>query len=204
MNKLHEIIAAHPDASGYARGYLDYIAVILRNLDPGPIAEWVDLVEAKRLSGHTIFFIGNGGSAAIAAHMVNDIAIGTRTGDRRPYRAVSLTDQISVMTALANDMGYDTIFVEQLKVHLREGDALVAISVSGNSPNIIAAVDYAHSRGAVVVGMTGFDGGKLKQLADICIHVDCARGEYGPVEDVFSVLGHLVGTFLVQRQDHCS
>jgi D-sedoheptulose 7-phosphate isomerase len=146
-----------------------------------------------------VFFIGNGGSAATASHFANDIAIGTRTGDAKPFRAMALTDNVAVLTALANDNGYDSIFVDQLKVHLRDGDALVAISASGNSPNVIAAVEYARSRGAKVVGLTGFDGGKLRTLSDIAIHAQTAKGEYGPVEDLHMVVDHLVGSDLAAR-----
>ena len=101
------------------------------------------------------------------------------------------------MTALANDEGYEKMFVDQLKVHMRDGDALVAISASGNSLNVIAAVEYAKSRGATIVGLTGFDGGKLRELSDISLHVPTARGEYGPVEDLHMIFDHLIGSFLI-------
>jgi len=144
-----------------------------------------------------VFFIGNGGSAATASHFANDISIGTRTGDKKPFRAVSLTDNVAVMTALANDEGYDRMFVDQLRVHMRAGDSLVAISASGNSPNLIEAVDYATSRGATVIGLTGFDGGKLREKSDISLHVPTAKGEYGPVEDVHMIFDHLIGSYLI-------
>lgn len=197
MNEIDKLCDAHADdAAGYARAYLDYVGALARQLDPKTIGAFIALLEDARARGATVFFIGNGGSAATASHFANDIAIGTRTGDVRPFRAQALTDNVAVMTALANDKGYDSIFVDQLKVHMRDGDALAAISASGNSPNVIAAVDYAKSRGAKVVGLTGFDGGKLRGLADISIHVSTQKGEYGPVEDLHMIVDHLVGAYL--------
>lgn len=200
MNEIDRLTDAHAgDAAGYARAYLDYLGRLTRTLDPKSIGAFIALLEDARARGATVFFIGNGGSAATASHFANDIAIGTRTGDERPFRAMALTDNVAVMTALANDNGYDSIFVDQLKVHMRDGDALVAISASGNSPNVIAAVEYAKARGARIVGLTGFDGGKLRALADIAIHAETAKGEYGPVEDLHMVVDHLVGSYLAAR-----
>jgi D-sedoheptulose 7-phosphate isomerase len=200
MNEIDRLNQAHAgDASGYARAYLDYVGALARRLDPGAIGAFIGLLEDARARGATVFFIGNGGSAATASHFANDIAIGTRTGDAHPFRAQALTDNVAVLTALANDNGYDSIFVDQLKVHMRGGDALVAISASGNSPNVIAAVEYAKTRGARVVGLTGFDGGRLRTLADIAIHVETRKGEYGPVEDLHMVVDHLVGSYLAAR-----
>lgn len=198
MNKIDELTRDYAgDPAGYARAYLDYLASCFQSIDASAVQAFIELLLSARESGHSVFFIGNGGSAATASHFANDISIGTRTGDEKPFRAVSLTDNVAVMTALANDEGYDRMFVDQLRVHLRDGDALVAISASGNSPNLIEAVDYAKSRGAVVVGLTGFDGGKLKQKSDISLHVATAKGEYGPVEDVHMIFDHLIGSYLI-------
>jgi D-sedoheptulose 7-phosphate isomerase len=198
MNKIDELTERHAgDAAGYARAYLDYLASCFASIDSNAIAAFVDLLLAAREAGDTVFFIGNGGSAATASHFANDIAIGTRTGDVKPFRAVSLTDNAVVMTALANDEGYGRIFVDQLKVQMREGDSLVAISASGNSPNLIEAVDYAKSRKAAVVGLTGFDGGALREKSDFSLHLSTAKGEYGPVEDMHMIFDHLIGSYLI-------
>lgn len=198
MNKIDELTSSHSgDPAGYARAYLDYLALCFEGIDCGEIEKFVRHLLNARDSGATVFFIGNGGSAATASHFANDISIGTRTGDNKPFRAVSLTDNVAVMTALANDEGYDRMFVDQLKVHMRDGDSLVAISASGNSLNVIEAVDYARSRGATVVGLTGFDGGALRAKSDISLHVQTAKGEYGPVEDLHMIFDHLVGSYLI-------
>ena len=198
MNKIDELTRAHgDDAASYARAYLDYLANCFDSVDCAAVGAFAELLLSARKTGNAVFFIGNGGSAATASHFANDISVGTRTGDNKPFRAISLTDNVAVITALANDEGYEQIFIDQLKVHMRDGDALVAISASGNSPNVITAVKYAKSRGATVVGLTGFDGGKLRELSDISLHVPTAKGEYGPVEDLHMIFDHLIGSFLI-------
>ena len=198
MNKIDEMTQAHGrNAAGYARAYLDYLSSCLDSVDCDAVGAFANLLLSARQTGNAVFFIGNGGSAATASHFANDISVGTRTGDDKPFRAISLTDNVAVMTALANDEGYEKMFVDQLKVHMRDGDALVAISASGNSPNVITAVEYAKSRGATVVGLTGFDGGRLRGLSDISLHVPTAKGEYGPVEDLHMIFDHLIGSFLI-------
>ena len=186
----------HAEANATKR-LLCRVAVGLHHVDCNAVGAFADLLLSARQTGNAVFFIGNGGSAATASHFANDISIGTRTGDNKPFRAISLTDNVAVMTALANDEGYEKMFVDQLKVHMRDGDALVAISASGNSANVIAAVEYAKSRKATIVGLTGFDGGKLRKLSDISLHVSTARGEYGPVEDLHMIFDHLIGSFLI-------
>jgi D-sedoheptulose 7-phosphate isomerase len=197
VNTIERLQSAHDGPAGYAGAYLRYLLEIIRTLDTEPVAKFAELLLDARARGATVFFIGNGGSAATASHFANDIAIGTRTGDDRPFRAVSLCDNPAVLTAIANDEGYDRVFVDQLRVQMRDGDVLVAISASGNSPNVVAAVDYAKSRGATVVGLTGFDGGMVRKMADISVHVDTGKGEYGPVEDVHMIVDHLIGSYLI-------
>lgn len=196
MADLRDLQARHKnDPDAFARDYLAYVAELLGKIDPAPIADFIRLAERIRREDKTLFFLGNGGSAATASHFANDLSVGLRSDP--PLRAHALTDNVAVMTALANDEGYDRIFLDQLKVHLRTRDAVVAISASGNSPNVIQAVDYAKAQGAEVVGITGFDGGGLKKRADIDIHVPCPRGEYGPVEDIHMVVDHLVHAYLI-------
>lgn len=197
MNEIDELTGKHSDKpANYARAYLDYLSSCFAAIDCKAIEAFVSLLLKARNLGNAVYFIGNGGSAATASHFANDLSIGTRTGDIKPFRAISLTDNVAVMTALANDEGYDAMFLDQLKVHFRDGDTLVAISASGNSPNIIAAVEYAKARGATVVGLTGFDGGKLRPLSDISLHVATEKGEYGPVEDIHMIFDHLISSYL--------
>ena len=121
------------------------------------------LLQARE-EGRTIFIIGNGGSAATASHMANDLNKGATVSGQRRFRALALTDNVPLITAWANDTRYELIFVEQMANYLRPGDVLVAISGSGNSPNIIAAVEWARREGAVTVGLTGGNGGRLRRI----------------------------------------
>ena len=159
------------------------------------------MLEARRKSA-TVYFIGNGGSASTASHFVNDLSIGTKSLDR-PFRAISLCDNQAVITAIANDYGYEYVFSKQLSVLLKENDVVVAISASGNSPNLIQAFSIAKNKAAVTVGISAFDGGKLKVLADVSVYVPTKKGEYGPAEDVHLMLDHLVTGYLMKhiRQD---
>lgn len=187
---------AHPLAEDFARGYLEYLGEVLARLDVEAVAAFAGALLAARERDAQVFFIGNGGSAATASHFANDVAIGSQTWDR-PFRAMSLTDNVPMLTALANDYGYDEIFVRQLQTLMRPGDVVVAISASGNSPNVVKAIEYANAHGATTIGLTAFDGGELKRLAALNVHVPTARGEYGPSEDVHMILDHLVGAYLM-------
>lgn len=197
MNRIEELYAQDPSPARFARGYLDYLAEVLAQLDEDEIARFVTELLRTRDSGGRIYFFGNGGSAATASHFVNDIAIGSRSWER-PFRAVCLSDNNAVLTSIANDFGYEHVFVRQLQGHLHSDDLVVAISVSGNSPNVLAAVEYARSCGVRVVALTGFDGGRLRELADVAVHVPTKEGEYGPAEDAHMVLDHLVGAYIAR------
>lgn len=196
MNKIEQLYRDQPQAPAFARGYLDYLQEVLRRLDVAAIARFIDTLLAARERGARIFFLGNGGSAATASHFANDLAIGCGKGVK-PFRALSLTDNLAIVTAVGNDCGYEEIFCQQLHAHLVPGDVVVAISASGNSPNVIKAVEYANGVPAETVALTGFDGGRLKQVANLVVHVPTAKGEYGPVEDVHLVLDHLVSSFII-------
>lgn len=195
MNKLTELFQGRPAPAEYARRYLQYAQELLGSVDHAQVAAFIDALLETRARGKRIYFIGNGGSAATASHFANDLAIGTRSWTC-PFRVMSLTDNVALLSALANDYGYDGIFAAQLRVLMEAGDLVVAISVSGNSPNILTAVEWAKANGAGTIGLTGFDGGKLRQMVDIVVHVPTRTGEYGPVEDVHMIFDHLVATYL--------
>ena len=195
MNNLDRIFTKDPVA--FAGAYLDYLTSVLKTIDAREIGQCIETLLDARESGATIYFIGNGGSAATASHFANDIAIGTNSYDK-PFRAISLTDSNAIITAVGNDFGYEEIFVRQLRVLGRAGDVVVAISASGNSPNLIRAFDYSKSIGIKTVAITAFNGGKIKQMADEGVHVPTAPKEYGPAEDAHMVLDHLVGAYLMR------
>jgi D-sedoheptulose 7-phosphate isomerase len=181
----------------FASAYISYLQSILGRLDTAEIGRFIETLLAARERGATVFFIGNGGSAATASHFANDLSIGTNEYDK-PFRAISLTDNVSVITAIGNDFGFEDIFVRQLRVLGKRGDVVVGISASGNSLNLVKAFEFARLAEIKTVAITAFDGGKMKAMADDGIHVATGLKEYGPAEDVHMVLDHLVGAYLTR------
>lgn len=196
MKKLTEIYQESQSSSQYAEGYLNHLSELLMELDVTVIEQIIDCFLASAESENVIYFIGNGGSAVTATHFASDIAINTSIAGKKPIRAVSLADNQAILTCIGNDEGFENIFVRQLEFLLRPNDVVFAMSVSGNSPNIVKAVDYAKHKGAVIITCTGFDGGKIAKMADIALHITTPEGEYGPVEDIFQILDHLIYSYL--------
>lgn len=195
MNNIDNFYSADPAV--FATAYLQYLGGILKKIDVGQIAGFIKTLLAARDSGATVFFIGNGGSAATASHFANDLAIGTNSYEK-PFRVVSLTDNHAIITAIGNDFGFEEIFARQLQVLGKAGDVIVGISASGNSPNLIKAFEFARSAFIKTIAITAFDGGKLRTMCDIGIHVPTGPKEYGPAEDAHMVIDHLVGAYLIR------
>ncbi len=198
-NNVQRIFEDTTTPAHFARNYLTYLSTVLTQLDEKAIGNFAEVILGARDAGKSVYFIGNGGSAATASHFANDIQIGTRTTGK-PFKVQSLTDNVAVLTAIGNDFGYDYIFTKQLEALLNDGDVVVAVSASGNSPNVIKAIEYAHTRNCMTVGLTGFDGGKLKEISKLNLHVPSLKGEYGPVEDVHMIFDHIIGNYLML---HC-
>ena len=152
------------------------------------------LIETLK-AGRKILICGNGGSAADAQHMAGEL-VGRFLKDRPPYRAIALTTDTSTLTALANDYGYEAVFSRQVEALADAGDALVALSTSGDSPNILQAVESAKALEAVTIGLSGQDGGKLKELADICL---CAAAHDSPsIQEAHGVVIHILCALIEQ------
>ena len=178
----------------FSKNYFDYLKILIDQLSVENVSKFINLILETRENNKTIFFIGNGGSASTASHFVNDISLGSRQFEK-PFRAISLCDNQAVITAIGNDDGYENIFLQQLQTQAKAGDVLVAISASGNSPNIIKAINWSKNNNIVTVGLSAFDGGELARLSDLNIHVPTQIGEYGPAEDLHMVICGLVGSF---------
>lgn len=147
------------------------------------------LIEVYNRDGY-IYIFGNGGSAATASHFVNDFNKGISENLPRKFKFICLNDNISTMMAIANDLGYHLIFKLQLENFLTSSDLVIGISGSGNSENVIQAIEYANSRGVDTIGLVGFDGGKLKQIVKYCIHIPV--DDMQKVEDLHMVMDHLM------------
>ncbi len=194
MNNIDILCNNSQSAGTFAKGYFNYLKQVLDSIAPASIDKLVEEFENARATGNTIFVAGNGGSATTATSMANDIGfdIIKKTGTDKPFRVFALTDNTSVITAIANDVGYENVFLNQLKIHYRQGDKLLVISASGNSPNVIAAAEWVKEQGGCVISFVGFTGGKLKEISDVVVHVKSETGEYGPVEDAHLVLNHVL------------
>ncbi|MDR2489366.1 MAG: SIS domain-containing protein [Desulfovibrio sp.] len=169
--------------------YLASLRQQIADLDRNELTTFVGLLRDAREGGRQIFIMGNGGSAATASHFVCDFNKGLSFGRDGKYKIICLNDNVPTLMAYANDVGYDAVFVEQLKNFLRAGDLVIGISGSGNSANVVKAVEYANAKGAVTLALAGYDGGALKRAARHCVHVNIADMQI--VEDIHMILDHM-------------
>ena len=153
----------------YVQQYLNETRQVLQGLPLDDIIRAVEVLKRARTEGRRIFVMGNGGSAAMASHFACDLGKGTVEEGKPRFKVVSLNDNIPLLTAYANDIGYEVVFAEPLASLAEPGDVAVAISSSGNSPNVLHAVDVARERSLTTIGITGFQGGKLKEKVDVCV-----------------------------------
>jgi len=181
----------------FYRAYCDHLYQLLQSLDYDAVAGVVDCFLNARQDGNKIFFAGNGGSAATSSHFAQDLAeVGRKVG-LRGFKTLSLTDNVSAISAIGNDYGYEEIFTKQMAELFCRGDVLVSISASGNSPNVVKATKYAKELGGKTIALVGFDGGQMKSLCDHVIHVKSPAKEYGPVEDIHMVIDHMITSYLI-------
>jgi D-sedoheptulose 7-phosphate isomerase len=163
---------------------------LMKQLDLARVEQIVRTLELARTDGRRVFVFGNGGSAATASHLACDLGKGTVQPNSPRFQVVSLSDSISMITAYANDMGCESMFAEPLISLAQRGDLAIAFSVSGNSPNVVRAIEAARERGLATIGLTGFDGGKLATLVDI--HLNIPSKSFGQVEDLHLAVCHAV------------
>lgn len=203
MHKFEEILQKNKSPEAFTSEYVSYLSSILARLDRPVFAQVFRILEQAREQKNTIFICGNGGSAATASHITEDLALGPKKYGHAAFRTISLTDNAASITAIGNDNGYDEIFVMQLENLFRKGDIVMGISASGNSPNVIKALEYANANGGISLAITGFDGGTMKKISQYGIHVHTGPGEYEPVEDAHLIIGHILASyFKYQPQEH--
>lgn len=187
-------------ARAVVEDYVETFRRLMARIDLEKVCRVVDRLRAARDGGGTIYIAGNGGSAATATHLANDLGKATKRNGNRPIRVICLSDNISWFSALANDEGYDRVFTGQLENFARPGDVLIVISASGNSQNLVDAVEFANRAGMVTVGILGFDGGRLKGLVDECLWLESEIGLYGPVETGHCLLCDMLTSCLIEDQ----
>lgn len=184
--------------------YFQEIIKCIVLLDKKSIENMIEVIIEAYRNNKIIYILGNGGAASTASHMACDLSKGTlaRAYDQKEkrLRALSLTDNVALITAYANDINYDDIFLQQLRNLLEKDDVVIAISGSGNSQNILNAANYAKKIGAKTIGLTGFKtGGKLAEIVDLPIIIE--TGHYGPIEDLHMMIGHLVSGAIAQSKN---
>ncbi|MDP7640032.1 MAG: SIS domain-containing protein [Candidatus Hydrogenedentes bacterium] len=200
MPVLDALYKGADSAQSYVNGYKDHYANMVRALDTEGVAKAIEMIEQACADDKTIFLMANGGSAAVAGHWVNDLSANSVREGQPGFRVMSLTDNAYSITALANDASFDEIFAIQLKAAMRPGDLVMAMSVSGNSPNLVRGMEYANENGAHTIVCTGMEGGRLKGAAELTIHTPSSTDEYGPVEDMFSVFMHIITGYLTMKR----
>ncbi len=183
----------------YFKKYGRHLNELLLKLDDQSLLAMCQIFLKARLSNNTIYFAGNGGSAATAAHFAQDLAEVGRKVNKKGFRSLSLTENTSQITAISNDYGYEYVFSIVLQEIFNKEDVLVVISASGNSPNVVLAAEKAKALGGTTVALVGFEGGKLAKICDHVVHIQTPKGEYGPVEDVHMIIDHMVTSFLIEH-----
>lgn len=183
----------------YLEDYARAFASALTAVDRDAVEKARGLIEGAAGAGKRIFAIGNGGSAAIADHLCCDLTKGTHVSGQPIVDTTSLNANVALYSAIANDFGFEKVFSTQVNFLGRPGDVLLAISSSGNSPNILAAVAAARAIGMSTVGLSGFGGGGLRTAVDVAIHVDA--NNYGIVEDVHQAIMHILAQYIVLKRE---
>jgi D-sedoheptulose 7-phosphate isomerase len=180
----------------------DYFTELKQTLEQIPIEKIdrvITILHEARLSGKQIFIMGNGGSASTASHFVCDLSKNTRRKGLPSFKVIGLTDNMAVFSAYANDEGYDSVFANQLDNLLLRDDVVIGISTSGNSPNVLKAIELANQRGATSIGFTGFNGGELSKMVDLDVHISSNCIEH--VEDIHLMLEHVVTKVLREEAE---
>lgn len=182
----------------YTEQYKSQLLETIEKIDLAKVEQSIAILRSARDAGRQVFTCGNGGSASTASHFVCDMVKGASFNRPTRFRIMALTDQLPAITAYANDVSYDVVFVEQLKNFANPGDVLIGISGSGNSPNVLRAVEYANSIGCQTIALTGRDGGKLGPMAQLNIQV--AEPHMGRIEDAHMIVCHMIGYFFMEAE----
>jgi D-sedoheptulose 7-phosphate isomerase len=178
--------------------YKSEVFKAIETVDLAKVEQAIDWFKDARANGRQIFVCGNGGSASTASHFACDIVKGASYNRAQRFRILALTDQLPTLTAYANDVSYDCVFVEQLRNFAAAGDLVMGISGSGNSPNVIRALEYANSIGCKTLALTGRDGGKLGPLAQLNIQVSAPH--MGRIEDAHMIVCHMIGYYFMEEK----
>jgi phosphoheptose isomerase len=186
------------DGGTFGSAYAGELATAFKTIDMAQVAKAADVLNDAYARGASVFACGNGGSASIANHLQCDHVKGIRNGTELKTRVFSLSTNVELFSAIANDLGYDTVFEYQLQSVARPGDVLIVISSSGRSTNVVRALEWANGHGVHTIALTGFAGGAANELASVAVHVD--SNNYGIVEDAHQACMHLLAQYVRQSR----
>jgi D-sedoheptulose 7-phosphate isomerase len=185
----------------YFNDYRARLNNLLDQVDLNALEKVIATMVTAFKNGKTVYVCGNGGSAATASHMQADFSFFVRYFTKFRPKMIALTDNVPLMTAIGNDNAFEDIFVEQMKGHFSKGDVLISISASGNSANVVKAAELANELGGTTIAFVGFQGGKLKEVSKIAMHTPNPKGDYGPIEDLHMIFGHLIVNYLSEDEE---
>jgi phosphoheptose isomerase len=191
-------IGPYASAASYFDAYTEEMAQAAKSVEPAMLERAAAILVEAYLRGARIFSCGNGGSASIANHMQCDHVKGIRTATDLSPHVLSLSANVELLTAIANDTGYENIFVHQLQSQSEPGDVIVAVSSSGRSANIVSALTWARDNGLRTIAITGFDGGPSRIIAEVSVHVECTN--YGIIEDLHQAIMHALAQYIRQSR----
>jgi phosphoheptose isomerase len=191
-------MAPHGSASVYFDAYADEMSRAAKTIEPEAFDRAAAILLEAYARGSRMFSCGNGGSASIANHAQCDHVKGVRTATDLTPQVLSLSTNVELLTAIANDMGYENVFVHQLQSQSRPGDVLMAVSSSGRSTNIVQALTWARDHGLRTIAITGFDGGAARTVAEVSVHVECTN--YGVIEDLHQAVMHALAQYIRQSR----
>ena len=193
MSVINKLSVKHKNVANFAESYFQNLIDTFKKLDKELIIKLEREFLEIRKKNATLYVFGNGGGAATAMTMANDLGFDVlKKTNKKTFKIISLNDNSSVITAIANDTGYDNIFLNQLKIHFKKNDKILIFSASGNSKNLVDAANWVKKKGGKVISILGFDGGKLKKISNLSVHIKSEKGDYGPVEDIQLIINHIL------------
>ena len=193
MSVINKLSVKNKNVASFAESYFQNLIDTFKKLDKELIIKLEREFLEIRKKNATLYVFGNGGGAATAMTMANDLGFDVlKKTNKKTFKIISLNDNSSVITAIANDTGYDNIFLNQLKIHFKRNDKILIFSASGNSKNLVDAANWVKKKGGKVISILGFDGGKLKKISNLSVHIKSEKGDYGPVEDIQLIINHIL------------
>ena len=193
MSVINKLSVKNKTVASFAESYFQNLIDTFKKLDKESILKLEREFLETRKKNATLYVFGNGGGAATAMTMANDLGFDVlKKTNKKTFKIISLNDNSSVITAIANDTGYDNIFLNQLKIHFNRNDKILIFSASGNSKNLVDAANWVKKKGGKVISILGFDGGKLKKISNLSVHIKSEKGDYGPVEDIQLIINHIL------------